>query len=295
MPIFPKILVGLDLTDMDQVLLDYLRFFTQGEPAPLVHYLHVSYAMQLPTMVGGRYTRELPDPGLDDKLRAELRAELDRRVDAQAGKAVVEVIEGTISRQLLDYMERKELDLAIVGKKKVSLGSGVAAKRLLRGTHASVLFVTEEASPALDHLMVAVDFTPYSEHSFRKALALAREQAVTPKITLLHVYDVPTDQAFRISRTEGQYARIIRENVESIVPEYLARFDTTGLEIGVQLVENTHYNAAKHIYETAEALRPSLIVMGARGHSTLTALLLGSVTERLLTYNTVFPTLIVRE
>ncbi|RMG73062.1 MAG: hypothetical protein D6722_04255 [Bacteroidetes bacterium] len=293
MSIFPKILVGLDLTDMDQSLLDYLDFFKAGSPPPTVHYLHVSYAMQLPTMVGGRYTREMPDPGLNDQLKAELLAELQNRIGEE--EAVVSVIEGTISRQMLDYMERKQLNLAIVGKKKVSLGSGVAAKRLLRGTHASVLFVTEDPPKTLDHIMVAVDFTPYSEHGMRKALALAKAQPTPPRITMVNVYDVPTDQAFRISRTEGQYARIIRENVESIVPEYLARFDTDGLELGVRLQENTHYNAAKHLYELAGEVSPSLVVMGARGHSTLTALLLGSVTERFLSYNTRFPTLIVRE
>ncbi|GAB4429859.1 MAG: hypothetical protein OHK0039_48520 [Bacteroidia bacterium] len=291
---FERILVGLDLTPMDDALLAYLRLFSQGDGAARVFFLHVSYASQLPVMAGGRYTRPQPDFTPDASLLEALKDELRSRLDLDAYAGTIEVIEGTISRQMLAYSEKHRVELTILGKKKISLGSGVAARRFLRSTTSSVLFVTEDAPRQIGHVVLACDFSDDSVLAMEKTLQWARTQAEPPRITLLNVYDVPPDMAARLSRTQGQYAHIIRENVESFVPVFLEQFDTTGLHIEPLLIENTKNNAARHIVDTATDLQADLLVLGARGHSSLSSLFLGSVTERVLTYNEQVPTLVVR-
>ena len=50
-----------------------------------------------------------------------------------------------------------------------------------------------------------------------------------------------------------------------------------------------------YIKEYAEENEVDFIVMGAKGHSKVELLLLGSVTEKLLSINNSIPTLIVKE
>ncbi len=123
---------------------------------------------------------------------------------------------------------------------------------------------------------------------------MIRQQEETPELHLVNIYDVPTDLAYRISRTEGQFSEIIRENVESVVPDFLKKFDLVDIRHEFHLVENKHYNAAQHLLEFSENIDTDLLVIGARGHSVVSALLLGSVAERVLRYNEDLPLLVMR-
>ncbi len=295
---FNRILVGLDMSHLDTRLISYLSLLNQSFPPVKAYMVHVSYAQQLPVVVGGRYTREQPDETLMETLVQRYEAAMDAEVREVLNpndlEAEFQVLEGTITHQMLQFSNDKEIDLTILGKKQVHQGSGVAANRYLRHTNSSVLFVPEASTGNLDHLMIATDLSPYNEFAVRKAITLAQSLPKPPKITLLHVFDVPTDQAFKISRTTGQYAHIIRENVEELVNRYVERFDWGDLKPEVELVENTHYNCAKHVSEAADRINPDMLIIGARGHSSFSAWLLGSMPEKLLRYDENIPLLIVR-
>lgn len=292
MATFNRILVGMDLTAMDQQLLDHLAFFSKG--APKLHFLHVAYARQMPVLVGERYTRELQDLPVDQKSLDDLKEEVKARIEPAYFQAEFHVIEGTITRQLLSYANEHAVDLTIMGRKKNPAGTGVASHRFLRGSEGSVLFVPEINIARLERVVVATDFSDYSVEVVKKAIALIREQEVMPELHFVNVFDVPTDMAYRISRTEAQFARIIRDNVEAILPDYLAKFDLNGIRHQTHLMENTHFNAAQHLVEFCQDSGADLLVIGARGHSVVSALLLGSVAERVLRYNENTPLLVVR-
>ncbi|MEM9985731.1 MAG: universal stress protein [Bacteroidota bacterium] len=298
MTAFKRILVGLDLSSMDPNLLQYLALFNQSAPQAETCFLHVSYAQQLPVMAGGRYTRELPDQKLiasiHERLKEAMKLAVHESLPESLKNGEFTVLAGTITREMLAYANKQQVDLTILGRKKIQAGSGLAATRFLRNAHCSVLFVPENPPKALNHIMVATDFSDYSVLGVRKAIELAKSLPEAPQITLVHVFDVPTDMAYKISRTQGQYAKIIRENVESVMADYLQQFDWQGLAIETELIENTHYNAARHLNEFILSHQADLMVMGAHGHSSLSAWLLGSLSEKMLKYNEDIPLLIVR-
>ena len=146
----------------------------------------------------------------------------------------------------------------------------------------------------MNKVLVATDFSDYSVAVINKTVNLLLQQPETPELHLVNVFDVPTDLAYRISRTEGQFSQIIRENVESVVPEFLKRIHFQGIPHTMHLIENTRYNSAQHLMDFAETIHTDLMVIGARGHSVVSALLLGSVAERVLRYNDHFPLLVIR-
>jgi nucleotide-binding universal stress UspA family protein len=58
--------------------------------------------------------------------------------------------------------------------------------------------------------------------------------------------------------------------------------------------ERTQLSTAGHLNSLASDYEADLIVMGAKGHSTIEIILLGSVTEKFIYSNDLIPTLIVR-
>ena len=65
-------------------------------------------------------------------------------------------------------------------------------------------------------------------------------------------------------------------------------------DIPTVLVERKRPGLAHYILQFAKQEEFDLIVMGAKGHSTLERLLMGSVTERILTQNETLATLVVK-
>lgn len=294
MTAFHNILVGLDFSTMDTHLLEHLPLYAAGEESPNLHFLHVNYAGQFPVLVGDRYQRLEPDPSASLVAMESMISEVQPRLDLGHFNTSFKVLEGTITRQLLAYANDSNIDLTIMGRKKHPAGTGVAAHRYLRGSEGSVLFVPEHRSPEMNKVLVATDFSDYSVAVINKTVDLLLQQPETPELHLVNVFDVPTDLAYRISRTEGQFSRIIRENVESVVPDFLKRIDFKGIPHKMHLIENTRYNSAQHLIDFADTIDTDLMVIGARGHSIVSALLLGSVAERVLRYNDRLPLLVIR-
>ncbi len=294
MTAFNNILIGLDLTSMDSQLLDHLPLYAAGPHAPSLNFVHVSYDAQFPVMIGKRFTRVQPDKSILITATSEMEAEVSAKLNPDHFHSKFEVLEGTITGQLLSYANDHRIDLTIMGRKKHPVGTGVASHRFLRGSEGSVLFIPENKAPKLNRIVVATDFSEYSEKVINQVLNLIRQQEETPELHLVNIYDVPTDLAYRISRTEGQFSEIIRENVESVVPDFLKKFDLADIRHEFHLVENKHYNAAQHLLEFSENIDTDLLVIGARGHSVVSALLLGSVAERVLRYNEDLPLLVMR-
>lgn len=291
---FNNILVGMDLSSMDSQLLEHLPLYAVGPEAPSLNFIHVSYDAQFPVLVGKRFTRIQPDKSILITAKSAMEAEVSPRLNLEHFHTKFEVLEGTITGQLLAYANDHRIDLTIMGRKKHPAGTGVASHRYLRGSEGSVLFIPENKAPKLDKVLIATDFSEYSEKVVNQVLSLIRQQESTPELHLVNIYDVPTDLAYRISRTEGQFSDIIRENVESVVPDFMKKFDLSGISHEFHLVENTHYNAAQHLLEFAKGLDTDLLAIGARGHSVVSALLLGSVAERVLRYNEEIPLLVMR-
>jgi len=137
-----------------------------------------------------------------------------------------------------------------------------------------------------EKIVVATDG---SDHA-KRALAVVRELARVhhAKLYVVHAYpslsdflgfkDYSSIATHRIAK--GQ--KILDEAVESLDPE--------SLEIETELLEGPAVEAILHVAKTREA---DLIVLGARGLGTLTGLLLGSISRKVLQHAPC-PVLVIR-
>ncbi|MEL6653970.1 MAG: universal stress protein [Bacteroidota bacterium] len=288
-----RILVAMDLSEADYRLLDYVRFLGEQFPLEKVYFLHVSPELEIPVYAQSWFSDEKIIP-LDERIKSEMQRAISLKIKPDLFDYELNVLEGNVTEQLLHWSKVKQTELTLVGKKEVQLGSGLAARRFLHRSSGSVWFIPDTARGKVQKIMVPTDFSDFSTLALEKAIEMSVRMQPTPTIQLVNIYDIPNGVHYQISRTREQFASMVRQNVQEYAEKYLSKIDKRGLNIELTLIENTEYNTSRHLVELAKKEKTNLIIMGAKGHNILERLLLGSVTERMLSLNCSVPMLIVR-
>lgn len=150
--------------------------------------------------------------------------------------------------------------------------------------------------PLYSTILVPIDFSPNSDHAFKHAVMIARQNDA--KIHLLHVMPEIDSTMFNYISTflgENKVKNFERDSITTAqnemketldnfsktelanFPEDLARFAEVEVAIGHPVVK---------ILEAANKLNADLIVMGNHGKGVLGHTFLGSVAERVLNKST---------
>ena len=217
-------------------------------------------------------------PGIDFEKRR--RQALDRysAVIEDAGFAVeAHVVRGTPHRRIIGIAGTIGASLTIVGSRgKSPLENrviGSTARNLARTTVTPLLvnrIEREVDEPDVKRkqlfrrMLFATDFSANAERAFRQFEYL---QGATKEVMLVHV-QTPKDP----ERSESP---------ETLLAEEAAELEAMGIE-----VETTVRNGdpATEILAAEEAYDPATTMIGSRGHSRLRRLLIGSVSEDIVTH-----------
>ena len=132
-------------------------------------------------------------------------------------------------------------------------------------------------------ILVPVDFSPNSE----QALLFAAEMAACMKagLTVLHVVHDPGDApGYYARKDEGPISRL--EDVASeMLSEFLSRMAAEHPEHKIIRRARTELISGlpvTRILEVVEKLKPNMVVMGSRGRTGISHLLLGSKAEQVV-------------
>ena len=189
-----------------------------------------------------------------------------------------------------------EVSLLTLGRRadanRVRVGEPNVIERVARRTSASVLVVPEGTTQTPDHIIAAVDESPFAPHVLRVAARLGRMHEVP--LTILHV----------LEPVAGSYERVIR-SAKHLLPRVGGRSGMTpdGSHVPTSLSLNTakwlvqlgradigpdstHVamgDPVREIVNTAMTLEAPLVVVGLRGADEAPPGSIGSVARELLT------------
>jgi universal stress protein A len=125
-------------------------------------------------------------------------------------------------------------------------------------------------------ILVATDFSESAEHALEEATGLARR--LDARIHLVHAYELPALlPGPEASAASAELDRSIRESARTALEELAERVRSVSLEVAVEV---GHGAPTEVITRIARERGANLIVMGTRGRSGLSHVLLGSVAER---------------
>lgn len=282
-----KVLVGLDLTEMDQILIEKISKLINALGIDKIYFVHIEKDLSLPNDVAKAYP-DLLAP-VDEAIIKNI-AKLAKEWIPASVEVDISVKEGNPMETILRWAKIKNIDLLIMGRKTRLSGHGTLSKNLAQKAPCSVLFLTESLRiKDLDKILVPIDFSEHTHLTLQFVENLSKN--FNAKILCIHIYEVPTGY-YKTGKSYGEFAQIMHENAkkeyESFVNKYnLERYDC-------QFVLKEDDPAANYILAAAKSSEVDMIIMGSRGRTDTAALLLGSVAEKLIQINNETPMLILK-
>ncbi len=285
---FRHVLVALDLTEMDEVLIRYADMLAKLLPIERVFFVYVAKDLELPADI----LKEYPDlmAPLDESIQGDLEKKVNDLFSASSVDVSCIVEEGNAIEKVLKLCKIKHIDLILMGRKKNLKGSGIVSSKIARRCPCSLLLVTEDFNPTIQKVLVPVDFSKHATHAMRRALEFT--EPASAELMMMHIYSVPVGY-YKTGKTHEEFAQIMQSHAEKDCQKFLAK-NKFPSDLSCEYEVSDDGKAADMIFTHAEESGVDLIVVGSKGRTALSAILMGSVAEKLVYRDSSIPVLIVK-
>lgn len=294
-----NILLGLKFGETDQQLLAYVNKLMpviRPEYMKIVHIIPKSSidnpAFRNSRPIDGLIEEMVLNKDLIDTIKKEVRIALPA---IENTKLEIDIRDGNPLEEILSEAADTNADLIVMGFNSDAASHGILAKKLSRKVKNDALVVPSAAESGIEKILVPIDFSPNSVKAMQKALAFRKALGNGASVTLLYVYDLPNISTYQLSRTREQFREIMHENIMDGFNHFLdayAKEDKDHIEIAMD--ERDLPDTGHHIVHYAKNNDMDIIFMGAKGHSKVELLLMGSVTEKVLALNKKIPVWVVK-
>lgn len=285
-----QMLAALNLGNSDEAVLRYLDFFTAAVPVKATCILHV-----IPRFEWFQGLEPVTAAiGFNKGVQEEVESRVQVHPLHKQSEVSSDVRDGNPLEHILGEAETLGADLIVVGQKREAADRGILAGNLVRKASANVLIVPEYAPAQISHIVVPVDFSSYSVKALETALSLRRTLGSSVRITCVNVYELPNLNIYLVEKIED-VRRMVIDDRKAAFRDFLKHYAGTEADsIETAFVERQSSSIASCIYGYVRQEGANLLVMGAKGHSQVERLLLGSVSESLLKIDGDVPMLVVR-
>lgn len=289
------ILVALDLSDVDDKLLEYAGFFANRIGAKEVTGIHIVPVILLFDTIKievGHFLNPVA-PALG-KIQEELEEKAKAKLEGKGFAYSIDLIEGRPYQELITRLTDSPAQLLILGKKEHSSSSGITAKRTARHTKCDLLLVPDKCLPEINHVMVAMDFSENAERAFEKSLELVAKLGPETKLECLHIIDQPSNLSSKDWEKLGDLDSDLPEELNTRLNRLKQKYPDISENIEYTFLKSGQHNIAKTIQSYASNSGADLLVLGAIGHNLLENFLFGSVAEGMVDHYFEQPIYIVR-
>jgi universal stress protein E len=295
---FQKILVGVDLTQCEQLSVEAL--------SPITHNLF-EQSLRLAQKTGARLTllsalsltAEALNLLMEGHRLALIRtiennanlvlAELARQAKERGVLAETDLVHGTGWLEIIRHVLRNDTDLVLVGTRSSSgireMLLGNTALKLLRRCPCPVWVCRGEPANRPLEILVASDLKPVSEVALRTAIAVA--SAIDANVHVLHAIEHPLFPLWATALPDEvgpHYQRTATTHAEQALQEQVGR-----IALETPLSQPVHIHHANHMSRPDETIlqfcqerQIDLLVMGSIGRGGVAGVMIGNTAERLL-------------
>jgi len=289
-------LVGLDFDGSLEALLGYLNFFSGQIPVESADFLHVLPSPSLFDVSEENNEDFLQEAALGLEVEEKLRLQVHQTFgDADLPKIHVEVKVGGPLEQLLKTARSQKSDLVVIAHNGDKAHHSILTKNFIRQVGGNVLVVPDKAKKSLKKILIPVDFSPNSAQALRTGVAINKQLKKPAKIAVLHTYQLPANfsaHRFNESRVLEMLESDRKQALSNFIEEHIPAEDRTRIE--PILLKDNRFSIGQYIASFAENHKFNLVIIGAKGHSKVALLLLGSVTEKLISTTKKVPVLVVK-
>jgi nucleotide-binding universal stress UspA family protein len=287
-----KIIVCLDQSEMDKTLVKFATFIAKGNQSKKIYFTNIIRNLSIPKDVLSEF------PNLIDNMVEERKSQMKQVVkenldpDLNISTAFI-VREGQLSKKILKLASEKSADLILVGKKTSINGSGVITQRLARRASCSLLIVPENSLPKIKKILVPSDFSDYSKDALEEAIEITEKNDGKSEIICQNVFSVPSGYNFT-GKSYEEFSEIMLMHAKVNYKKFIRKIDTKGHKIIPLYTRDEDDDPVVDIINKAQEIEANIIIIGAKGRTTATALFIGSLAERLIQINNKVPLLVTR-
>lgn len=278
--------IFLDLSDADEFLLRYFKKLDDVfnfDSLTLVHFVPLdTYSEDLASLA-----KQLPKP-LEEILADETQELVVKVFGEEKSSVSVKIQMGGKLDDLIKWVDSKSFNLVVLGKKSKVNGTGIFSSKVIRLTDSDCLFVPEDAKTEFESILLALDFSAYSEKVIFRGINLARNL----KSELLPVHVLRTGiQYLPFFKNQTEFHKSLKKKAEASFKKLQKK---SGLKQDLTLLEEEESHISISLHEYAERQSANLIILGNKGKADEDDLLIGSVAERLIFSEKKIPMLIVK-
>lgn len=204
-----KVIIGLDLSDLDKTMVEFADFLAKASAVEDVHFVNVIKNLHIPKDV----LKEFPD--MVDNVIKERKNEMEQKFEKFiSGKHKANfhfnVVTGKIADSILKFTKEKDIDLIVMGRREKAEQSGALSQRLARRAACSLLIIPEGTTPKMDKILVPSDFSEHSKLALEEAINIAQLNDNSTEITVQNVFTVPTGYHYT-GKTFEEFTEVMKK------------------------------------------------------------------------------------
>ncbi len=281
-----KILVGLDLSEMDKQLISYTSFITKLFDVEKVYFVHNIKRYEISEML----EKELQDIDLEELITEEINENVEDNFKSDVEWEVL-ISDDPYTESLISYIVNKySIDLLMMGNKNNEDGSGLLAFKLLRTTRCQFLWIPKNTNNSMDKVWVGTDFSNTSKKCFAYADFLNSKHNFV--FEAVHVYNLPIHFSPYVNNSKIEPK--MKDYVDKRFDNFLKKIKFSG-EINQKKILGREANIASKLKKEAYKNNVDLLIVADKGANTISNLTLGSITEDLFNRDLKIPLFIVKD
>lgn len=288
---FSKILVGLDQSDMDVELIDAACKLCQLSGSTEVIFMNLLRDFHMPEDLLKQF------PGILEKAINEREEQIKRVVETTFTcpnvKVKYIVRQGQPTREIMRFSSEEKVDLIILGRKNEKSDGGVIISRVARRAACALMIIPKGHHMSLNKILVPSDFSDYSRLALEKTIEISGNLETKPEIVIQNVYQVPSGYHYT-GKSYEEFAEVMKENAVKDYTAFTDGMDLSDLNLKTTYTLDKDDDVIGCISQEAKSNNADLIVIGAKGRTSATALFIGSKAEKLIPINSDIALLVVR-
>ncbi|MDF2156264.1 universal stress protein [Algoriphagus sp. CAU 1675] len=291
MKFFSKVMIGLDLTEMDDILIQKTIVFLEFLGIEKCYFVHIAKNLAVPDEILKQYPNLLA-PG-DESIEAIMQERISHHNFPKKIEVEIFAEEGDHPLDtFLRWARIKDVDLIVMGRKETLSGSGALANGVARKAPCSVMLLQEKRPPGLPkRIMIPTDFSPHNHMIYDFGERIADQ--LNAKLVPVHIYQVPQGYS-KTGKTYEEFSEIMKTHAENDFKNFVTKHNHSELECDFLLKEDGE-DVGELLLKEAHKMDIDMFIMGSRGRSKSAAILLGSTAEKLIKVNNVLPMIIFKQ
>lgn len=283
-------IVGLDLSYMDEVLIRYAALVCKFFPIEKIYFMHVSKNLELPKEIKKKYPNMLApvDEGITREIELKLETHFNKNLLVEK---IIEIKDGSPIEKMIKWAKYRDVDLILLGRKKNLKGSGIVSSKIAAKAYCSVLFVPENPPMKVNRIMIPLDFSEHSRLAIDYGLNIADRSKAT--LACSHGYSVPLGY-YKTGKGYEEFADIMLDHSHNELKLFFKNQDLTPNDIPCRMLLSKPDKLAKVTYKYICGQNFDLVIIGSKGRTSISSMLMGSFAEKFTYINQHLPLLIVK-